>query len=224
MMPTVMAVQGCVVAFADADERDADRCLTTMERGQYATLASPAQRADYRASRLAAKRALGATARSTDAAGADALPFISVVRRRAARPSVSMPDGDGNGKAPDVMLSLAHRDGHAVAALPRTGQRVGVDVERTAGVVAAHVRYFASADERDRGPSDAAALWALKEAAWKALALGADVPFRALALEFDARAELVALMLYGQRLRARAALLHPWPRHVVAVLVVEGAA
>jgi phosphopantetheinyl transferase len=130
---------------------------------------------------------------------------------------------DGQWKPFRGSLSLAHRDGFAAAAVSRPPVRVGVDIERAAGVGTAHLRYFANEQEAARGPGDPAELWALKEAAWKALALGAGAPLRSLALEFDNEGDLMAVTVDGRRRPARAAVLRPWVSHVVTVLRVEEA-
>lgn len=218
MRPTVLLVHGCVVALAAAGDRRAARCLTRAERSQCAALPGAAQRADYRAGRLAAKRA------AAGPVGTAALRRVAVRRRPGGAPGVWVQDAGGGWRAADVALSLGHRDGRAIAAAATAaGCRVGVDVERAAAVPAGWLRYFATAAERAGGPATGAALWALKEAAWKALSLGADVPFAALALEFDGAGELAAVVLRGRRHPARAALLRPWRRHLAAVVVLEDA-
>lgn len=225
MRATVLAVQGCVVAFADGRGGGGADALTTAERRQCAALPTAAHRADYRAARLAAKRAILHSPGLAPAAGraseGDALRRVCVRRRAGGAPAVTVCDDGGRWRAARLALSLAHRDGRAVAAAA-SGRRVGVDVERAGGVAAAHARYFSVAAERERGPRDVTVLWALKEAAWKALALGADRPLAALALEFTAGGDVAAVVIDGRRLAARAAMLRPWRRHLVAVMTVEG--
>jgi phosphopantetheinyl transferase len=165
----------------------------------------------------------GEHAPDSDVLAPESLRRISVERRGGAPPAVRLREHDGRWTSFRGSLSLAHRDGFAAAAVARPPVRVGVDVERSAGVGAAHLRYFASEHEAARGPADPAELWALKEAAWKALALGPRAPLRSLALDFDTEGEVTAVTVAGRRHPARAVLLRPWASHVVTVLRVEGA-
>jgi phosphopantetheinyl transferase (holo-ACP synthase) len=202
--------------------------MTRAERRLCDTLPTPPMRADYRASRLAAKRAAmqairGERALDADVLAPESLRRISVERRGGSPPAVRIREQDGQWKPFRGSLSLAHRDGFAAAAASRPPARVGVDVERSGGVGLAHLRYFANEDEAARGPVEPAALWALKEAAWKALALGAGAPLRSLVLDFDWERRVTAVTVDGRRHRARAALLRPWASHVVSVLRVEEA-
>jgi 4'-phosphopantetheinyl transferase EntD len=163
--------------------------------------------ADHRASRLAARRAIRALV------GPRARV---VIRRRPGRPPLVDALGERS-----VSLSLAHRDGLAVAIAASPESRVGVDLERLDAVTPEHVRYFLTA--RERGVLDAlprAALWALKEAAWKALALGDDVPLAALELELDRRGTLHGVRLRGEYRHAVALLAAPWPGYLVAIVWV----
>lgn len=209
----------CTLAIVDAGEVPCDdRWLSAPERRQCGALPSAAQRADYRAARLAAKRAL---------AGADAerLPGcrIAVLRRPGRAPAVWRRGPRDGWRRADVVVSLAHRDGRAAAASAACGVRVGVDVERIGAVAPEHARHFAAPDERETGPADPAALWALKEAVWKALRLGPSRPLRSLRLEFDDEATLRTVVVGDRRLRAWARLTQPWATHVVAVAGVESA-
>jgi 4'-phosphopantetheinyl transferase EntD len=209
----------CTLALADAGEAPCgDRWLTAPERRQCAALPSAAQRADYRAARLAARRAVG----GDDAEGAPACP-VAVLRRPGRAPSVWRRCPRDGWRPAAVALSLAHRDGRAAAVSAPRGARVGVDVERVGAVAPEHVRLFASPDERAAGPADPAALWALKEAVWKALRLRPSRPLRSLRLEFDDEATLRAVVVDERRLRAWARLSQPWATHVVAVAGVEPA-
>jgi phosphopantetheinyl transferase (holo-ACP synthase) len=85
-------------------------------------------------------------------------------------------------------------------------------------------RYHSPAERRTAadGLRSLAELWALKEAAWKALGLAPDLPFHALALEFDGARELRAVRLADARFAAHAVVARPWPRHLVAVVRVDG--
>ncbi|MFN2566165.1 MAG: 4'-phosphopantetheinyl transferase superfamily protein [Gemmatimonadaceae bacterium] len=161
--------------------------------------------ADHRASRLAARRAVRALV------GPDA---DVVIQRRPGRPPLALADGQRQ-----VTLSLAHRDGLAVAIAAAAGSRVGIDLERLDAVAPTHVRYFLTA--RERRAADVlphAALWALKEAAWKALALGDDVPLAALELDIDRRGVLRSVSLRGERRAALAVVTSPWDGYVMAAV------
>ena len=159
---------------------------------------------DDAAARRAARRALRA------ACGPGTAGWT--LRRRAGRPRRVVP-ADGVA-APAI--SLTHRLGRAAALVAPAGWRVGVDVERAGAVLAAHARYFLHDDERAAAPDlDLAALWALKEAAWKALALGAATPLRALRLRFHDGAPC-AVQLPGRAWPALALVAEPWPGWLVA--------
>ena len=221
-----IAMEGCVMALAEASESLGEHALTEGERQECTLLPTSPQRADYQASRLAAKRAIAwstpACFREGAADDAETLRRVSVRRREGTTPRVRVQNSGGDWSAASMVLSLAHRDGHAVAATAPPGARVGVDVERVGSVAHSYIRYFASDAECSRGPEDAASLWALKEAAWKALGLAPNLPFHALELEFDDERALTGLRVERIRFGAHASLLRPWPDHVVAVLVVDG--
>lgn len=224
MKQTIVEVQGCVVAFAQADDTAALLSLTTAEQRECMSLATARQRADYQAGRLAAKRAVAwsdsALLPAPVANEVETLRRISVRRRFGAPPRVRIQAREGQWACSLDVLSLAHCDGRAVAAVAPAGERLGVDVERIGSIQHAYIQYFATATERELGPRDAASLWALKEAAWKALQLGTTVAFSALELEFSADRELTGVTLCGNRLDGRATLLEPWPEHVVAIVMV----
>ena len=219
MAPTCSTPFHCMVALAEAGEAPrSDTWLTGAERRQCAALSSAAQQADYRAARLAVRCAV---APST---GAGAAPrSVAVLRRPGAPPAVWLRCPRGGWRRAGVAVSLAHRDGRAAAVAAARGTPIGVDVERAGAVAPEHVRYFAGPAEAEAGPRDPTALWALKEAAWKALRLGPSCPLRALGLEFDAAGQVCAVVVRERRLRARAVLARPWPEHVVAVLLVGAA-
>jgi phosphopantetheinyl transferase len=203
-----------VVALAEARETSA-ATLPLGERREWAAL-PPAARDDYLAGRLAARRALRHARGRGGAAG------VTVRRRPGAPPAVRVREADRGGwRRASVALSLAHRNGRGAAVLAPPGSRVGVDLELQGAVRPWHLRYFTGEGERRSGPQDAAALWTLKEAAWKALQLGSDRPFRSLTLEFDGARRLCAVLVDGVRLDARASLARPWPGHLLAVVRVD---
>jgi phosphopantetheinyl transferase (holo-ACP synthase) len=97
--------------------------------------------------------------------------------------------------------------------------RVGVDLDRAGAIRREHVRYFADRHEQAAWRrADPTALWALKEAAWKALRLGPEVPFSALQLRFGRGGELIRVRHAGATYSARAALGRPWPGYLLAVV------
>jgi 4'-phosphopantetheinyl transferase EntD len=183
---------------------------TADEAGEAGAAWSPVD-ADYRASRLAARRAIRALVG----------PRTSVVvERRPGGPPLARVGG-----REAVALSLAHRDGLAVAIAARPGTRVGVDLERLDAVAPQHAHYFLTARERRATRLlPLALLWAIKEAVWKALTLGDDVPLAALELDMDGRGKLRGIWLRGERRTARATLMSPWPNYLVAAVRVGGRA
>lgn len=142
------------------------------------------------------------------------------IRHRSRRPpSVRVRGGSSARRV--LSVSLSHRDGRIAAIATTSGSRVGVDVERCDAVDEAHARFFLSPSER-RAAFDVplAVLWALKEAAWKALELGGDVAFTDLRLDIDGG------VLRGVKMRHRyhrgiSAIAHPWPGFLLAVVQLE---
>lgn len=123
-----------------------------------------------------------------------------------------------------VQLSLTHRAGRGAAVAFRAdlGVRAGIDLERENAVRPEFARYFLSPAERRAvgNGRTLAELWAIKEAAWKALRLDDTVHFAALELELSDAGEVSALVLHGRRLSAQATLSRPWPGFVLAVVLV----
>src|SRR5687767_276953 len=69
-------------------------------------------------------------------------------------------------------VSLAHHGGRAIAAAALHPTRIGVDLERDGEILFAHARYFLNTrEQKELGRLSLTELWALKEAAWKALGL-----------------------------------------------------
>lgn len=169
------------------------------------------------------RAALAAARRAAAAFGEVASRSLLLEHRPGAAPAVRLSDAG----EPRYTLAIAHSRGRAVAAAAPRGARIGVDLERDGGVSTAEVRYFAGPDEiRDGVPPTT--LWALKEAAWKAIGPGEATPFRALRLELRG-GRVVAVRLDGARLRASARVWAPWrgwtaalvELHDVAPAVVE---
>lgn len=185
----------CSVALATAAELEHTRGFT----------GSP----DYRASRLAASRAVRA-----------ALPGvleIRIRRRTGAAPAVI-------GTAQPIALSLTHCDGRAAAIAAPAPARIGIDLEREDTISPDHARYFLTIRERAAlGTHSLAALWALKEAAWKALALPGDTRFHDLELAMNDAGTVEAVSTPAQAFSASATLATPWPGYVLATIrVAEG--
>jgi phosphopantetheinyl transferase len=119
-------------------------------------------------------------------------------------------------------VSIAHRDGWAIAAAAEPSMRVGVDIDRVGEIVPEHLRYFlAPRESRCAGRIDASLAWVLKEAAWKALGLGSDVPFTAMQLSFDRGTRaLQGVWVESTWLAARAHIVRfARPRRLVAAVV-----
>lgn len=167
--------------------------------------------AEYRASRLAARRAVQAM-----------VPLarrIEIERRQGRAPLVVASEGPGE---QELALSLTHRDGLAAAVVAAAPARIGIDLEREDAISPDHARYFLTTREQDAlGSHSLATLWALKEAAWKALSLNDDVAFHGLELHMDSLGELRAVSARGSCVGARATLDTPWPGYVLATVRIE---
>jgi 4'-phosphopantetheinyl transferase EntD len=119
-----------------------------------------------------------------------------------------------------VRLSLSHRDGRA-AAIADPIRRVGVDLEREDAVPQGTERYFLTPGEIGATGLDATSLWALKEAAWKALECGDSTTFDALVLRFGEDDALRAVDLHGVSHPAVGVVMRPWPGYLLAALWLE---
>lgn len=174
-------------------------------------------RADWRASRRAAKQATAA-ALGLPQSSLEAEPPVPGMRAR-----LRVLSSGGSMVPAPVTLSVSHRDGRAAAIADAPGRRVGVDVERADAVPDAGVRFFTTQTERREGASlTPADLWALKEAAWKAIGCGADTPFTAVRLRFDDQGRLRAIEVHDRSFAARGDVSSPWPGYVLAVVRMEG--
>lgn len=125
-----------------------------------------------------------------------------------------------------LAISLSHRDGRAVAVATRSAAlRVGLDLERADGLSAAYARYFLTGAEWHTGGTlSLNQLWALKEAAWKALACDATTPFTALELGFGIHGRLDEIRLRRRCVPAHALIFAPWKHTVCAVVFIAEAA
>lgn len=184
------------------------------------------RRADFRAGRLAARRA---------AAAAAGVPVRSVEIEPGAA------GGCDEGAGPDTFrggavarvagvdiapsLSISHRDGRAAAVADPAARRVGVDMERAGAVPPGTERYFLSETEREAlSFTDATTLWSMKEAAWKALGCTDASPFASLELRFDGTQRLEAVLLGGRSHPAAAEVSTLPGGYVMAVVWLEAAA
>jgi hypothetical protein len=168
--------------------------------------------ADRRAAAIAGRVAAASAARVE--AG-----MVEVVRRPGRAPAVLGLSDEGRVRALPVALTVSHRLGRAVAAAHPTGLPLGVDLERIGSVPAGLERLFLNPSERAfGGHHDATTLWALKEAAWKALALEPAAPFHSLILDCDANGELRRLRHPGGETPAAALVWRPWTRFVAALV------
>ncbi len=147
---------------------------------------------------------------------------IVLVPRRHAPPAPWIRDRAGRFRRATAALSLAHRDGRAIAAASRSRIALGADLEPAGAIDPAHARYFLT--RRERTAPNAPGLterWVLKEAAWKALRCASDTPFAAIELAFNDAGALCGITLRGVQRPARARLLHPWPGYVAAVVATR---
>ena len=168
--------------------------------------------ADRRAGEIAARTAVASAAHVE----ADSL---EIVRRPGRAPGVVRLGPDGRVRVLPVSVSVSHRLGRAVAVAIPGRVRLGIDLEWRGAVPLGLERLYLSASERPLlRRHDATTLWALKEAAWKALELDAAEPFHALQLECDRSGALRALVHGGGETEARAHVWSPWPRFVAALV------
>ena len=167
------------IAFANSSSAPAVSVLTQGERREYEGLPHEGRRRDWLAGRCAAKQA---------AAARCAVPLhqIHLESRPGAAPVCMVLDDHERWTRAAFSVSIAHRDGWAIASAAEPSMRVGVDIDRAGEIAPEHLRYFLAPRERCcSGRIDVSLAWVLKEAAWKALALGSDVPFTAVQLSFD---------------------------------------
>jgi 4'-phosphopantetheinyl transferase EntD len=190
--------------------------LEPHERREYAALPHNARRTDWLAGREAAKRAI---ATHCDVPKGR----VCLIARPDAAPIALMQNDDASWSALPLSLSISHHDGRGLAAVADSPARVGVDLARAGEIEREHHRYFLAPSERavaERG--GATLVWALKEAAWKALSLNAATPLTALELAIDETRGLRGLRLDGCWIPATA---RTWSlsRDIVAAAVYVGA-
>jgi len=102
-----------------------------------------------------------------------------------------------------VSISVSHHHGCGLAAVADSPARIGVDLARLGEIEPEHQRYFLAPSERPVAARiGATAVWALKEAAWKALSIPSDTPFSALEIVVDDNDKLHGLRLDGRWISA----------------------
>ena len=185
------------IADSVCDSHHADD-LTPAERHEYDAQAHDGRRRDWLAGRRAAKEAV--------AAHCGVAPTrVRLVRPEGAAPNVVWRDRDAAARAVPISISISHCDGRAVAVVADHPARVGIDLEHAGQIEHEHLRYFLSPAEWLVAERVGATLvWALKEAAWKALHLTDATPFSALRLAVDRSSELRGVWLYGDWIPAAA--------------------
>ena len=206
-----------MVTATATDGAMARSALTLNELKCCETLANTRRQGDFRAGRLAAKRAarefLGPRPDRTMEvrSGADAPPRLALL------------DPRGSERKADIELSLSHRDGRAVAAAATAGLRIGVDLELVGAVPRRLARYFlAPSEEGLVADGDPTLLWSLKEAAWKALGLGRSMPFKSLELRCDRGGALQGVLVRGSFVPMRARVMSPWPDYQMTTVWMLG--
>jgi 4'-phosphopantetheinyl transferase EntD len=196
------------LAFAHA-EAEPVGWLSVEERRIFHSLRSTTRRLDWCAGHIAAKRAVMALLPITDPAK------LHIDTGERGEPVVAVFPGA------DIRLSLSHRDARALAVAAEPGLRVGVDLERDEAIPASRARYFLTERERRQETSlGLARLWALKEAAWKALDCDARLPFASLELCFDEGGRVIAVAIEGVEHRVQCVQGRPWVGHVLAICLV----
>src|SRR4051812_44790144 len=168
---TSVSVAGASHTLAVACSGEMRLCaLTPREQREYAGLPHAARQRDWLAGRCAAKRAL--------AARWDVPPDrIELTSKPGAAPRPSLRNPAGSWSSVPDCLTIAHRDGIALAARFPSTILVGVEIERAGELSPLELRYILSESERSSSDDiDSMVDWVLKEAAWKALGLSPCAP------------------------------------------------
>lgn len=187
--------------------------LTPVERLALDRIDPPACRQDWLAGIAAAKRAV------SQATGESRLERIQIRARWNDGATAVVAEDDGTVWPSDVSVVVARRRGHGAAVAVRGPHRVGVHLECADAVRDEHAAYLLTVGER--GALDrygVAELWALKEAAWKALACDRTMVFDSLELVFDVQGAVGECRLFGQLVPVRATVWRPWPGYVLAIV------
>ena len=156
-----------------------------------AGLAQDTRRRDRIAGRRAAAKAV---ARHCSVSPAE----VRVVGRSGASPLALLRNEDSSWQTLPVSISISHHDGCGLAAVADRPTQIGVDLARLGEIEPEHQRYFLAPSEWSVAERiGATQVWALKEAAWKALSLSPETPFSALELVIDDEYKLCGLRLEG---------------------------
>jgi len=169
------------------------------------------RRRDWLAGRWAAKRAVAVRS---------GVPVerLQLASRAGAGPQCMKFDGE-RWTHLRISISIAHCDGIAIAAAADNSTRIGVDIERVDEIAPEHRRYFLAPAEEC---VDASLAWVLKEAAWKALGLGHDVPFTSVQLSFDRDGGILErVRLRSEWMSARADVIRFSYRRPMLAVVLE---
>lgn len=202
------------------DGEEARLALTTSEAEQCERLQGPGPRSDFRAGRLAAKRA------ACGIGTAHPHRRIQISSLADGAPRLSVLDRCGRERPLDARVSISHRDGFAVAVVAPAGVRVGVDLERSGSIPLQAIGYFLTpAEQKMATYVDPAVLWSLKEAAWKALGLGRSVPFRAMQLCTNGPGQLLGVIVQDVFVPMHTRMSRPFPGfHAAAIRMTGGVA
>ena len=123
---------------------------------------------------------------------------VRVVARRGGAPLALLRADDTSWTPLPVSISVSHHDGCGLAAVADRPTQIGVDLARLGEIEPEHQRYFLAPSEWSVAERiGATQVWALKEAAWKALSLSPETPFSALELVLDDESKLRGLRLNG---------------------------
>ncbi|HEY2378212.1 MAG TPA: 4'-phosphopantetheinyl transferase superfamily protein [Gemmatimonadaceae bacterium] len=208
------------LAFATSEAASL-RALTLRERRDHARLAHEPRQRDWLAGRLAAKRAVGAFLCTS-------LPLhhIELESQTGAAPRCLVRNDliEPWTLAP-LLLSIAHRDGIAIAAASNPSTRIGVDIECAGEIDTEQHRYFLAPSElADTKRLGATLIWVLKEAFWKALGLSQALAFTSVQLAFfHGTGTLAGAWVERRWIRAHArrVRLRTRPELVAAVVTID---
>ncbi|MBW1879697.1 MAG: polyketide synthase dehydratase domain-containing protein, partial [Deltaproteobacteria bacterium] len=193
-------------------EERPEEWLTTAEMGELGMRGSQSRQRDWLAGRIAAKRALS---RLTGARP----HTIRILEAESGEPVAEIPNH------PEARVSIAHRDGLAVAMAVSRG-RVGIDLE--------HIERRSSALSEDwfdpseqtlvgDDPERQTLVWSIKEAVLKALGVGHSLPPRDVVVrtlgEGGANVELRAAVAEAHQRSGGGRLIVSWRRDGEAFLV-----
>jgi len=146
------------------------------------------------------------------------LPSVGVRHPVGGAPEVTLTAG-----AEPCRVSVSHSGQHAAAVAVAASVGIGVDLEPAGRVGCESARHFLDRREQDEGQRahDLTSLWALKEAAWKALLLDDSAPFHALRLRFGRDGVLCRLEIpsQGKAYRAHAVVREAFAGIRLAVVV-----